>query len=254
MFDLYYSSASVGWVWGFGRSYAHHNEIAFNHMHTIGQGVLSDMGGVYSLGIQPGTTVHDNHIHHVHSFGYGGWGLYTDERSTDIKLYNNLVHHTKDGGFDQHYGRSNEVVNNIFALGSECMIRRNARRDQHTSFRYHHNSVLYDRGNILGGGWELYGDDSYELDHNLYWHAGGEPVLFAKGLDFEAWREKYGQDTHSLVADPRFIDPRGNDFRLRSDSPAITQLDFKPFDYTRAGRTTRAVFVGSLPTPPAAFE
>jgi len=186
VFDLYYSSVSVGWVWGYGKTYAHDNEIAFNHMHTIGQGVLSDMGGVYSLGTQPGTTVHDNHIHHVHSFGYGGWGLYTDEGSTDVKLYNNLVHHTKDGGFDQHYGKNNEIFNNIFAFGTECMIRRNARRDRHTSFNYHNNIVLYDRGYILGGGWQLYEDDSYRLDNNLYWHAGGKPVMFTKSMDFEA--------------------------------------------------------------------
>ena len=254
VFDLYYSSVSVGWVWGFGKTYAHHNEIAFNHMHTIGQGVLSDMGGVYSLGIQPGTTVHDNRIHHVHSFGYGGWGLYTDEGSTDIKLYNNLVHHTKDGGFDQHYGRNNEVFNNIFAFGTECMIRRNARRDRHTSFHYHNNIVLYDRGYILGGGWQLYEDDSYQLDHNLYWHADGKPVQFTKDLDFEAWRKKHGQDAHSIVADPTFTNARDGDFRLKPNSPAIVKLGFKPFDDSQAGRTTKPVFVEGLPAVPKAFE
>jgi hypothetical protein len=254
VYDLYYSSVSVGWVWGYGKSRAHHNEIAFNHMHTIGQGILSDMGGVYSLGIQPGTTVHDNHIHHVHSFGYGGWGLYTDEGSTDIKLYNNLVHHTKDGGFDQHYGKNNEIFNNIFAFGIECMIRRNARRDRHTSFDYHNNVVLYDRGFILGGGWALHGDDSYRLDSNLYWHAEGGPVKFRKDMDFEAWRGKHGQDAHSVVADPRFVDARAGDFRLQADSPAITKTGFKPFDYSRAGRITAPVFIDGLPPVPSAFE
>jgi hypothetical protein len=254
VFDLYYSAVSVGWVWGYGRTYARDNEIAFNHMHTIGQGVLSDMGGVYSLGIQPGTTVHDNHIHHVHSFSYGGWGLYTDEGSTDIKLFNNLVRHTKDGAFDQHYGRNNEVFNNIFAFGLECMIRRNARRDRHTSFHYHHNIVLYDRGWVLGGDWRLYGDNSYTLDHNLYWRADGKPVMFAEDMDFEGWRNRHGQDAHSIIADPKFLDAPGGDFRLQPDSPAITQLGFQPFDYAKAGRATKPVFIDQLPAVPRAFE
>lgn len=252
--DLYYTSVSVGWVWGYAPSPAHHNEIAYNLMHNIGQGVLSDMGGVYSLGIQPGTTIHHNHIHHVHSFGYGGWGLYTDEGSTDIVLRDNLVHHTKDGGFDQHYGKNNLVTNNIFAFGRECMIRRNARMDRHTSFTFKRNIVLYDRGTILGGGWATHPEGYYTLDENLYWHVGGKPVMFTEGMDFEAWQEKYGQDKHSIVADPRFVDPQNGDFHLRPDSPAITELGFEPFDYTQAGRTTPAELTRDLPEVPKAFD
>ncbi len=252
--DLYYTSVSVGWVWGYGPSPAHHNEIAYNHMHNVGQGVLSDMGGVYSLGIQPGTTIHHNHIHHVHSFGYGGWGLYTDEGSTDVVLHDNLVHHTKDGGFDQHYGKNNLVTNNIFAFGIECMIRRNARMDLHTSFTFKRNIVLYDRGYILGGGWGTHDEGYYTLDENLYWHADGKPVMFADGMDFGAWQQKHKQDANSIVADPLFVDARGGDFRLRDDSPAITKLGFKPFDYTKAGRTTPAKLTAELPPVPGAYE
>ena len=254
IYDLYYTSVSLGWVWGYGPSQANHNEIASNHMHTIGQGVLSDMGGVYSLGIQPGTTIHHNHIHNVHSFGYGGWGLYTDEGSTDIVLHDNLVHHTKDGGFDQHYGRNNLVTNNIFAFGEECMIRRNDRRDLHTSFTFERNIVLYDRGVILGGGWGTYKEGYYTLDQNLYWNADGKPVIFAKGMDFKAWQEKHKQDQHSIVADPLFVDARGGDFHLKPDSPAITKLGFKPFDYTQAGRTSPATLTKGLPPVPRAFD
>jgi hypothetical protein len=254
IYDLYYTAVSVGWVWGYGPSPAHHNEIAYNHLHTIGQGVLSDMGGVYSLGIQPGTTVHHNHVHDVHSFGYGGWGLYTDEGSTGIVLSDNLVYRTKDGGFDQHYGRGNLVTNNIFAFGLECLIRRNDRRDRHTSFTFQRNIVLLDRGFILGGGWGTSADSYYTLDHNLYWHADGKPVLFAKGMDFKAWQAKHGQDQHSLVADPKFVDARRGDFRLAPDSPAIAKLGFKPFDYTRAGRTSPPLLTKGLPPVPRAFD
>ncbi len=244
--DTYYTGISNGWSWGYAETLVRENIIEYNHVHDIGRGMLSDMGGNYNLGLQPGTVIRNNLFHDITSSGYGGWGIYTDEGSTGILIENNIVYRTKTGGFHQHYGRENTVRNNIFAFAKLGQIIR-SRAEEHLSFTFERNIVIWDEGPLLGNNWgttpSTYEDDGslrkatsttdfYRLDNNLYFQTTGEPFTFG-GLSLEEWRAR-GQDVHSLIADPLFVDAQNGDFTLREGSPAFT-LGFKEIDLSGVG-------------------
>src|SRR5207249_303080 len=228
--DLFYTAISVGWNWGYQETPCRDNIVEFNHLHDIGQGVLSDMGAIYTLGIQNGTVLRSNLIHDVNSFTYGGWGLYTDEGSSGIVLENNVVYRCKSAGFHQHYGRENIVRNNIFAFGKEHQLMR-TRPEPHISSIFTNNIVYFDSGNLLGSDWS---NDNYTIEGNIYFDA--RPTATADSMKFAGkliaqWRDR-GHDVHSQIADPLFVAPQRFDFHLQPNSPAL-KMGFKPIDLSR---------------------
>ena len=226
--DFYYSGFGIGWSWGFAPSSANHNVVEYCHIHNLGKGVLSDMGAVYTLGVSPGTRIANNVCHDIYSYSYGGWGLYTDEGSSEIVLEDNVVYSTKSGGFHQHYGKENRIRNNVFAFAKEaCVIR--SKEEEHVSFFFEGNIVLVDNGEPLGKRWA---NGNFRIDRNVYWDVNGADMEFAE-YAFDEWQAK-GHDTGSVIADPLFVDAKGHDFRLKPGSPAY-KLGFQDIDTSKVG-------------------
>jgi hypothetical protein len=238
--DLYYSGLSIGWTWGYGPSVAKGNIIELNNVHHIGVlsngdgPILSDMGGIYTLGTQPGTVIRKNIFHDIAAVRYGGWGIYFDEGSTDILAENNLVYRTTHGGFHQHYGKNNIVRNNIFAFGRDQQLQR-TRAEDHLSFTFEHNIVYWNEGKLLAGN---FGGSNFRMENNIYWREGGKKIQFDT-LTFVQWQAR-GLDLYSTIADPGFKYPAKGDFSLNPGSGA-SKAGFRPLPL-------KAVF-SELPEP-----
>lgn len=247
--DGYYTGISVGWVWGYQRSISQGNRIEFNHIHSIGHGLLSDMGGIYTLGVAPGTVIRNNLIHDVDANHYGGWGIYHDEGSTHLLVESNVVHHTKFAPFNIHFAKEMTVRNNIFALGRLEQVSR-TRHEPHKSVFFENNIVYWKGGEFFSKDWKdeeykfyLHPKDksgtatltsTFECDWNLYYNPElTQDKLKLGGASWEEWRKR-GKDTHSAYADPKFTDPEKGDFTLAKDSPAWA-LGFKPIDMSTVG-------------------
>lgn len=225
--DLYYTGISVGWNWGYQETACRGNVIENNLVEHVGQGRLSDMGGIYTLGPQPGTIIRNNVFRDIVSYGYGGWGLYTDEGSTGILLENNVATGCKSAGFHQHYGRDNVVRFNLLAFNREHELMR-TREEPHRSFWFTNNVVIWDSGDLLGSNWEGTSEQLL-LDHNLYFDTrlGLDLAKYRFGKDSWVQWQARGQDRHSQVVDPQLLDPKRPELGFRPGSPA-ERVGFRP--------------------------
>ena len=234
--DFYYSGISVGWNWGYSESDAYGNVIEWNHIHDLGKGLLSDMGGVYLLGPATGTRVRHNRIHDIRSLRYGGWAMYPDEGSSDLLIENNLCYNTDREVFHQHYGRNNRVRNNIFAYGGDAVLAY-TRMEGHLGLIFEHNLIVARGTPIVKRVDDVrWRKDCSRFDGNLYWCEDGA-VRFEGG-----WRNLGTQPIKDRLADeaPRFLPLPANGATVRTlhvqSRPGLTVGDAGEFRFEHDGR------------------
>jgi len=236
--DFLYSGISLGWTWGYGAAAAAGSRIASNRVHDLGRRpdgegpLLSDLGGIYTLGHHAGTVIERNCFRDVAARTYGGWGLYFDEGTTAIVARDNVVERTTHGGFHQHYGRDNLVERNLLVDGRDAQVQR-TRFEEHVSFTFRRNVVVWERGDALAGDWSR---GNAVLEENLWWCRDGSAPRFAGG-DFAAWQAR-GCDGGSVVADPGFARATGAPLALPSAATAAAFLDASLFATGTDGATS----------------
>ena len=240
--DGFYTGISVGWVWGYYDNVTDNIQIKNNLIYNIGQGWLSDMGGIYTLGIQENTVISGNVIHDVGCYegdsGYGGWGIYLDEGSSYITVENNIAYNCSSQGFHQHYGKDNMIRNNIFALNKDGQMRV-SRKEEHNSLYFYNNILVSDNSLMYYKPYE----NQFKDSGNIYWDYTRRQCVFSgtemtiKHRDSVLDMKLKGYYNDAVFADPMFKDPFNGDFTLAVNSPAI-DAGFVPFT-VNAGTLTQ---------------
>jgi hypothetical protein len=132
IFDLPYSGISIGWMWSPVPTPCRENVIDGNHIHNI-LNILSDGGGIYMLGLQPGSKILSNHIHDVkvNAGRAESNGMFLDEGTTNVIVADNLIYNIAKSPLRFHRATTNLVKNNyLFCAGGNPPIRYNATKEE----------------------------------------------------------------------------------------------------------------------------
>ncbi len=243
IFNFNYTGISCGWNWGYMPAFACDNRIEGNHIHHIGHGMLSDMGGIYTLGRQAGSRVRRNFIHDVHSNGYGGWGIYPDQGTSWLLIEENVVCGTKCGGFHQNIGRDNTVRRNLFAASAECQaIVTESQMVRPLTFE---KNLVQGAGDgrlwsgFWGGGW-----DHLRCEGNVYASEPGRPARFGR-QNWAEWQTD-GRDRDGRLMDAILLDA-GGAVPVAGNPDALRAVGLTPKRLARIMADAGPRFRGALP-------
>ncbi|QDT65139.1 right-handed parallel beta-helix repeat-containing protein [Calycomorphotria hydatis] len=115
--DATYTGISVGWQWNPDPTGAAENIIEGNRIERVMQ-VLSDGGGVYTLGYQPGSVIRDNYVEDVplNAGRAESNGFFLDEGTTGFTIEGNTFRKITRSPLRFHKAGKNLVRNNRWEL------------------------------------------------------------------------------------------------------------------------------------------
>lgn len=187
--------------------------------------------------------------------GPNSWsnGIYLDNYTSNCLVYGNIIVRTLNG-LQLHAGKNNVIENNIFVncRTNVCIMDFVSGaspywEDMHgfMTGNYLWRNIFYQTLpdavlHLIDNAWtERTMADS---NCNLIYRGGNQPIVLEdrrrveerdKVHSLAQWRS-LGYDTESLIADPLFVDPEHDNYRLKADSPAF-RLGFVPIDIESIG-------------------
>ena len=110
---LPYTGISVGWRWNTAPTACRDNVIELNHIHHVLQ-LMSDGGGIYTLGRQPGTRLVRNRIHDIPvNLGRAeSNGIFMDEGSSEMVVEENTIYNIERSPIRFHRAQDNTLRRN----------------------------------------------------------------------------------------------------------------------------------------------
>lgn len=229
---------------------SHRNVVEYNEMLRTNL-ETNDTGAFESLGYEhrdSGNVVRYNLI--LDSVGllttpegeikspYFTWGIYLDDYSSGTTVFGNIVARTVVGGGCIHGGQNNHFENNVFVEGSEHQMRLQPRDDFCKGNTFVNNVIAYSRPEAqVFFCWRDPKGVFAECDRNLYWLTTGDLTKLDGNITpvgpWAKWLEA-GHDRNSVVADPLFVNPAKDDYRLKPESPAW-KLGFQQIPVEKIG-------------------
>ena len=197
--------------------------------------LFTDGGGIYTAAESVDFNIENNIINKVtgNSEGTpyseepgGGVGIYLDEISAGIKVSGNIV-------YDCYYGillnraHNNLIINNSLYNNTKgiCLEERSPNEMYENNI---YNNILLCSKPEQTTWYESVTSDSTSMvkgqyDYNLHYNPFQDNVIEygSSTYSLNTWSNLSGQDKHSLMENPLFMDVVNYDFHLQSASPCI---------------------------------
>lgn len=164
-----------------------------------------------------------------------GWGIYLDSFAGGYTVTDNVCYRTSHGGIMLQGGKDNTIQNNIFVDSTVYQARISNFSSNSEGLVLRHNVICNtDPAPLLLSTGQV-DENVLAMDENLYFCPALEaPKISSRGAaDWAAWQAA-GFDLNSIWADPLFVDPGNDDYRLQETSPAFS-LGFRAIDTSRVG-------------------
>jgi len=115
--DLPYTGISIGWRWDETPTPCRGHVITGNHIHGVMR-TLSDGGGIYTLGLQPGTILRGNAIHDIrrNAGRAPSNGIFFDQGTSETLTESNVFWDIDTTPLRWHWTYANRVAGNTFVL------------------------------------------------------------------------------------------------------------------------------------------